>query len=221
MGKLLRLDAVSAPDGAEPDDIGTGHPMRELTELIAADPSSWTPELARRVGEFFDDRSGEWAEQRSDRSAVLADALDRGARGGPLSLAEPVVELGAGTGAGTRVLADSAGHVVAGDLAAGMLDHLPADLASRVRLDASCLPLADHSVGTLVCVNMFLFADEVRRVLAPGGALVRVSSIGDRTPIHLSDERLVAAMGGEFDVTSSSWGWGTWAVALRSAAAPT
>jgi SAM-dependent methyltransferase len=210
------LPAVVAPEGEPPEDIGTGHPMRAVTERVAADPSSWTAELAAQVGGFFDERAGEWAAQRSDRSEVLVDALDRGL---PAPSA-PVVELGAGTGAGTRVLAERCDHVVAGDLAAAMLANLPPQLADRVRLDGSRLPFADRSIGTLVCVNMLLFADEVRRVLAEDGALVWVNSIGERTPIHLGADAVAAALGDGFDLTASRCGWGTWAVARRSARRP-
>ncbi|MDQ7993899.1 MAG: methyltransferase domain-containing protein, partial [Propionicimonas sp.] len=128
----------------------------------------------------------------------------------------PVLELGAGTGSGTVALAAHFGHVVAGDHTAGMIRRLPAELASRVQLDASALPVRTGSVATLVCVNMFLFADEVRRVLGPRGALVWVNSIGERTPIHLSAERLADALGEGFAVTASRAGWGTWAVAQRT-----
>lgn len=213
---VRELPAVVEPMGDPPEDIGTGHPMREVTELVAADPAAWTPELAARVGGFFDEKANEWAAQRSDRSEVLIDALDRGAP----QLVTPVVELGAGTGAGTRVLADRVEHTVAGDLAGEMLRHLPSTLADRVQLDASALPFADRGVGTLVCVNMLLFADEVRRVLAPGGALVWVSSIGERTPIHLGAEAVAAALGEEFELTASRCGWGTWAVARRRSQGP-
>jgi SAM-dependent methyltransferase len=214
--QVTELAPVVPADGDPPEDIGTGHPMRDVTEQVAADPSSWTPELAARVGGFFDERAGDWAAQRSDRSEVLVDALDRG-------LPEPtgpVVELGAGTGAGTRVLAERCDHVVAGDLAAAMLQHLPAELADRVRLDGSSLPFADRSVGTLVCVNMLLFADEVRRVLGDRGALVWVNSIGERTPIHLSADAVAVALGDGFELTASRCGWGTWAVARRRPASP-
>ena len=67
----------------------------------------------------------------------------------------------------------------------------------------------DRSIGTLVCVNMLLFAGEVRRVLAPGGALVWVNSIGERTPIHLSADAVAAALGDGVTVTASRCGWGT------------
>lgn len=211
MGTVRHLPRVVPTGGDAPDDVGTGHPMRQVTEDVAADVDTWTPELARLVGAFFDDLAPVWNEGRTDRNSVLADALDRG---GPLP--GPVVEIGAGTGIGTGILADRFEHVVAGDLSGEMLGRLPPDLASRVRLDASRLPFARGSVGTLVCVNMFLFAGEVRHVLAPGGALVWVNSIGTRTPIHLSAERVGSSLGDGFDVVASEADWGTWAVAHRS-----
>jgi SAM-dependent methyltransferase len=206
------LAPVLAPEGDPPEDIGTGHEMRRITEAVAADASAWTPELAAQVGRFFDERAADWHTRSNARSeVVLADLLDRCD-----GFAEPMVELGAGTGSGTHHLAERFDHVVAGDLSGEMLRRLPAELASRVRLDASVLPFASGSVGTLVCVNMLLFADEVRRVLAADGALVWVSSIGECTPIHLSAEQVAAALGGDFEVTASRAGWGTWAVARRS-----
>ena len=175
---------------------------------MARDPDAWTPALAAQVGAFFDELASGWGHGRTDRSDVLRDALERGGE-----LPTPVLELGAGTGAGTRLLAERLGDVVAGDLAPGMIERLPAELARRIRLDASCLPVRSGSVGTLVCMNMFLFAGEARRVLRPGGALVWVNSMGPRTPIHLSAERVGDALGPDVDVVASEAEWGTWAVA--------
>jgi SAM-dependent methyltransferase len=212
------LPPVVGETGEAPEDIGTGHPMREVTERVAADPSAWNAELAVLVGSFFDERAPDWAATRSAPSEVLADALDRGMPAGSFggaALEGPAVELGAGTGAGTRVLAERFDHVIAGDLAGEMLARLPSTLASRVRLDAARLPLPARSVGVVVCVNMLLFAHEVDRVLADRGALVWVNSIGERTPIHLSAETVADAMGDGYDVVASRCGWGTWAVAHR------
>ncbi|MBU6217172.1 MAG: methyltransferase domain-containing protein, partial [Acidobacteria bacterium] len=118
-------------------------------------------------------------------------------------------------GAGTPVLVERIGPVLAVDLSAGMLAHLHVPGAQPVLADASRLPVATGSVGTLVCLNMLLFPDEVRRVLAPGGALVWVSSRGEHTPIHLSAEAVAEALGDGFEVTASRHGWSTWAVARR------
>jgi SAM-dependent methyltransferase len=205
------LDVVVPARGEAPDDIGTASPIRSVTERVAADPSAWTPDLAARLAEMFDDLAPDWHRHHdADRLAPLVDALDRG---GPF--VGPVLELGAGAGAGTSELVARFGSVVALDLAAGMLDRLRVPGAARVRADASRVPTADRTVGTLVCLNMLLFADEVRRLLRPDGALVWVNTIGGRTPIHLSAEAVVAALGDGFAVTASSASWGTWAVARR------
>ncbi|MHB1138583.1 MAG: class I SAM-dependent methyltransferase [Microthrixaceae bacterium] len=208
------LPPVVLPTDEEPADIGTGHVMRAITERVAADAKNWTPAVAAQVADFFGELAPEWQAETSARSQIaLADLLDRvGAE-----LTTPVLELGAGTGSGTVALAAHFGHVVAGDLTAGMIQRLPAELAARVQLDASALPVRSGSVATLVCVNMFLFAEEVRRVLLPRGALVWVNSIGERTPIHLSAEQVAASMGPEFAVTASRAGWCTWAIARRAA----
>ena len=208
---LQHLPAVVPPAGEPPRDIGTGHPMRDVTERVAADPAAWTPELAEFVVGIFDGIAPEWEAQIATESDdASADALERG---GPLP--EPVLELGAGTGAGTRRLHAKGYEVVAGDLSIEMLSRLDPRIAARVRLDASRLPFPDASVGTVVCVNMLLFREEFERVLRPDGALVWVNSIGECTPIHLSAERLAEVLGDGWSVTASRAGWGTWAVARR------
>jgi SAM-dependent methyltransferase len=211
-GEVRHLPRVVATSGEPPDDIGTGHPMREVTERVAADPRWWDAGRAAQVAGAFDELAAGWDQRvhAGELADALGDALDRGGH-----FRSPVVELGAGTGGGTRLLAERFPDVVAGDLSAGMLARLDSRLAHRLRLDASRLPLRSGSVGTLVCVNMLLFAGEVRRVLGPGGALVWVNSIGPRTPIHLSAGTVSAVLGADFEVVASEAGWGTWAVAHR------
>lgn len=185
--------------------------MREVTEKVARDPSSWTRELAEFVQSMFDELAPGWDDMVGDGVLeVIEDALARGA-----DLPAPVVELGAGTGAVTRVLASHASPVFAGDLSAEMLVRLDPALAARIRLDGSRLPFRDRSVGTLVCANMLLFPDEVDRVLREDGELVWVNSIGERTPIHLSADAVADSLGEGYQVTASQAGWGTWAVARR------
>jgi hypothetical protein len=204
------LPVLVPPTGEPPEDIGTGHPMRDVTERVARDPATWDAALAATVAAYFDDLAPVWPLERTDRSELLLDAL---VRGGPLG--GPVVELGAGTGAGTRALCERFDVVVAGELSGGMLGRLDAPGSLPVQLDAANLPFRDRSVGTVVCMNMFLFADEVRRVLRDDGALVWVNSIGERTPIHLPAEAVAEALGPQFEYCASRVGWGTWAVARR------
>lgn len=218
MRPIVQLDPIHLPEGPEPDDIGTGHRMRAVTETVAADAGEWTPGLAGEVRGFFDEMAAEWSADRPTHAGPLDDALDRGVARlhpgrGASAVAGSVLELGAGTGAATRLLDDRGFDVVAGDLSFEMLARLSGDWGHRVQLDGARLPFPDRRFAMVVCVNMLLFAAELRRVIAPGGLLVWVNGIGERTPIHLGAETLAESLGDGVDVVASRSGWGTWAVA--------
>jgi len=115
------------------------------------------------------------------------------------------------------VLADRVGSLVAVDLAAEMLAHAPGELAPRARADASVLPFADDSFDALLMVNMLLFPSEVDRVVAPGGCVVWVNTLGDQTPIHLPAEDVMSALPGAWSAKTARAGTGFW-VSLRRAA---
>lgn len=182
--------------------------MRTVTRDLAFG-GAWTDRHRRDVGALFDQLAPEW----NDRAAAneldaLGDALARGGiRHGGLWL-----DVGSGTGRATPLVAGVAGTVVALDLALEMLRLAPATWP-RVRADAGRLPVADAAAAGLVLVNCFLFPDEAARVLAPGGSLVWVNSLGEATPIHLSADDVAAATG--WDGVASEAGWGTWVVLRR------
>ena len=207
---VTHLPALLTPVGEPPEDIGSAHPMRQITEAVADDPLAWTPQVAQQVAGFFDEMAEGWAasQSRGRGQEVLQDLLSRSEL--PTGV---VVELGAGTGSGTALLQQHFEQVIAGDLSAEMLKRLPKELGQRVQLDSSALPFATGAVSVLACVNMMLFADEVVRVLAVDGVLIWVNSIGDRTPIHLSAERIAHALPAQFEVTASTANWGTWVLA--------
>jgi SAM-dependent methyltransferase len=229
---ITTLDVVH-PD---PDELlGEGndaHPMRQVTRQVAFEPGGWTPERAGKVTELFDGLAPEWhTRMSSERMTSLTDALDRGGvdaavtavdtagaglatPGGPL-----VVELGSGTGFGTPYLVDRYRRVVAVDLSFEMLRHAAATStdAPRVQADASRLPLRDGGAAVVVLVNMLLFPAEVDRVLAPGGVVVWVNSLGERTPIHLPADDVARALPGRWDGVASRAAGGTWCVLHRAA----
>ncbi|MFV2038868.1 MAG: class I SAM-dependent methyltransferase, partial [Acidimicrobiales bacterium] len=125
--------------------------------------------------------ASEWTADHDsvERSASVIDAFERGGVADGL-----VLELGSGTGLGTRVLRElRRGPIVALDLAAEMLQNAPAHYGERVRADSAALPIRDASVSVVVLVNALLFPAEVDRVLAPGGAVVWVNTLGDQPPI--------------------------------------
>jgi len=187
------------------------HPMRVVTR-DAANSNAWDASTAATVGSLFDSMAAEWHEKHSDteRTASLADALDRGALP-----AGRLVELGCGTGAGTAVISERRDVSAAIDLSAGMLAHADPANAPLVRADASTLPFPDECADVLVLLNMLLFPVEVDRILAPGGVIVWVNTGGEATPIHLTAEELVEALPGPWDAVASRAGTGTWAVARR------
>ncbi len=65
-------------------------------------------------------------------------------------------------------------------------------------------------------INMLLFPNEVDRVLAVGGAVVWINTLGDQTPIHLPVEDVALALPGSWHGVSANAGTGFWAVYRRS-----
>lgn len=186
--------------------------MRKVTRQVAFD-GAWNPERAAKIAALFDSMAPEWAIESVDptKAAPVADALRRGG----LDVSARWLELGSGTGAGTRVLASSVERLVACDIAAEMLARAPAEMAPRVRADASCLPFADDRFDVVLMMNMLLFPAEVDRVLASTGAVVWVNTLGDQTPIHLPVDDVVAALPGEWRGITARAGSGFWAVLTR------
>ena len=120
------------------------------------------------------------------------------------SMPRRVLDVGTGTGTAARAIAARwpEADVVGVDVAEGMLAEarrlLPSELAGRVRFvhaDASALPFADGSFDLVTLSNMIPFFDEIDRVLAPGGQVAFIWSVGDQTPIYVPPERLRAELG--------------------------
>ena len=188
--------------------------IREVTRQVAFEPGTWTPERAAQVAALFDGLAPSWHERPgAGRHEAVDDAL---ARGGPFP-AGPALEVGAGTGMISALLATRLMPLVSVDLSAAMLAVAPPALL-RVQADASSLPVAGGSMAVVALVNMFLFPAEVDRVLAPDGVLLWVNTRGDATPIYLSAEDVATALPGEWDGVAAEAGWGTWSTFRRAAA---
>lgn len=212
MIELLPRVIAELPD--RPEIGGPDHPMRKVTRQVAFEPTGWTPERAGKVTELFNTLAPEWHTRMNEaRQEPLRDALERGGVKGGLC-----VEVGSGTGFGTRELVGHFDRILAVDIAMEMLQRAPAAHGSRVCADASALPLENGSADAIVLVNALLFPKEVERVLARDGALVWVNSVGDRTPIHLSADDVELALPGRWRGTASEAGWGTWCVLRRASA---
>jgi len=209
--ELPPLDADQAAPGAAGDDVvdGSTSPIRAVTRQVAFD-GRWDEARARKVEALFDELASDWHSRQSEqRLAVVRDALVRGGVSGGRAL-----ELGSGTGFATPLLAGHFPAVFAMDLATEMLRRAPVAFP-RARVDAYRLPVRRSSVDAVVLINMLLFPAEVARVLAPGGTVVWVNSLGERTPIHLPAADVATAMGSGWHGVASRHGSGTWCVLRR------
>ncbi|MHB1712834.1 MAG: class I SAM-dependent DNA methyltransferase [Acidimicrobiales bacterium] len=214
---LHLLPRIVPEDPGRPDLAGEDHPMRQVTRQVAFDSTEWTPERAGKVAEIFDAMAPTWNERDDGKRVdvlrrVLGDALDRG---GPVPQGW-CLEVGCGTGSATPVLASYFTGVVAVDLSYEMLCRAPGDFGGRVLADGARLPTPGGSAAAVALVNAFLFPAEVDRVLGPGGVVIWVNTLGDRTPIHLPATDVVAALPGRWGGIASEASWGTWAVLRRA-----
>ena len=209
-GTIVWIDP--ARDVVQPARFGSDHPMRTVTRQIGGG-DGWSPERATFVAGVFDELSVGWhADHSSDvRLAPLEDALERGDVG-PGRL----VEIGSGTGAATERIAARRPVAAAVDLSPRMLALADGSLAPLVRADAGALPFAAGSVDVVVLVNMFLFAREFTRVLAPEGRFVWISTMGDETPIYVPPQEVIDLLPGDWTAKGSPAGTGLWLVARRS-----
>ncbi|MEV5412500.1 class I SAM-dependent methyltransferase [Thermopolyspora sp. NPDC052614] len=174
------------------------HPVRDGILDLSAGVGDATAEMTRNVPLRYDQvlrpafirfMGGNWAGVLpvEDEDAYLAEHV----RPGP----GPVLDVGAGTGRWTSVLAErfGAGDVLAVDLNAAMLGRLRAALPDvpAVRAGALALPLADASMGAVVCWNALqalpdasAVIGEIGRVLMPGGTFSLLTFRGADDPLY-------------------------------------
>jgi ubiquinone/menaquinone biosynthesis C-methylase UbiE len=178
------------------------------------------------VRRFFDRLAGGWDERVEPDSpehlAALAAALDH--------LESPprrALDVGTGTGAGALAIARwyPEAQVIGVDISPRMIvaaqAKVPEELAGRVDFsvaDAGSLDFEDESFDLVAQISVPAFFDEVTRVLAPGGYVVVVSSLGPATPFH-TPERVVRdgfARRGVAEVATGSGGRGTYFLGRRA-----
>jgi ubiquinone/menaquinone biosynthesis C-methylase UbiE len=196
-----------------------------ITRLVARFPRTW-PVLRPLVTRFFDNLAPVWDERvkpdAPEHLAALVEPVDR-------IQAPPAraLDLGTGTGAGALWLARRfpEAKVTGVDISEPMIEKarakLPDDLAGRVVFqvaDADRLPFGDGSFDLVTQISVPVFFDEVSRVLAPGGHVIVVSSLGAKTPFHTPEatvRKRFASRGVETLATGSA-GQGTFLLGRRS-----
>ena len=134
----------------------------------------------------FSSASEKYERGRPEYPAELQPWLAQQAGIGP---GQRVVDLGAGTGKFTKLLARSGAHVVAIEPVDAMRERLTQTLPGVQALPgtAEAMPLAPASVDVLVCAQAFhwfanaLALQEMHRVLRPGGKLALVWNVRDES----------------------------------------
>lgn len=207
---ITSFDRVVPAQDGKPTRLGATE-TQQFAASLAVSPQEWTRERARAVASRFDQLAPTWdAERGSYRLTPLSDAL---ARGGPWR-AGLCIEVGAGTGLLTSLLEKFWNPVLCVDLSTEMLRQNRHGL--RVRADAAGLPVPDGAAAAIVLGDVPLFAGEVVRTLARGGAVVWCNALGDDAPYHVPTATLVAALSAfgtaTWSAVDSNAGWGTWAV---------
>ena len=157
--------------------------------------------------------------RRPDSFAPVEAALDRlGAQ------PRRVLDLGTGTGAVARVVAERfpEAEVVGADLSPRMIEQARRLTdSSRVTYhvaDAQKLPFADGSFDLITLGNMIPFFDQLARLTAPGGHVLIAFSAGPETPIYVPPQRLRKELGrhGFMEFAEVSAGRGTAFLARKS-----
>ncbi|GAB3247858.1 hypothetical protein GCM10027448_10890 [Nocardioides dilutus] len=197
-----------ADDVAEDDQLhGSSHASRRMLDRLLADPDdlgAWSglqEEYARQAAIW-----SEWADTQPAYLRSVVDGLEHCPRGG-LTL-----EVGAGTGQATALLAEVCERVVTSDLNLAMMALAPPEPAPRMVCDVRRLPLRDASVDLVVGLNAVPHLGEFTRVLRPGGRILWCSSFGPHTPLYVEPDTLLVQLGGSWRGIAGRAGSGDWSV---------
>ena len=161
-----------------------------------------TPAPSNRA-HSFNAAAAQYAAHRPSYPPALFDAVENLA-GRPLTGAR-VLDVGAGTGIATTLLADRGAHVVAVEPGDGMAREFRRALPTvpLVRGDGDSLPFADASADFITYAQAWHWTDQERsvpeavRVLRPGGALALWWNIADHALPWLAaqDTRIARYLG--------------------------
>ncbi|MGW0809906.1 class I SAM-dependent methyltransferase [Nonomuraea sp. NPDC002799] len=174
-----------------------------IEELRGQRRASWE-EIGRACGMTRQGATRRWSRRlQAGVFGTVAPLYERGRPGYPPASAEwliprgagRVLDLGAGTGQFTRLLADAGLKVFAVEPSEGMRARLSAAVPSAIVREGAAerIPLADASVDAVVVAQAWHWVDpalavpEVARVLVPGGTLALVWNIRDTAEPWVAD----------------------------------
>jgi trans-aconitate methyltransferase len=199
------------------DDDPGNLPLPELTRRLAEQPALW-PKVRESLRQSWNRIAPQWeAHLRPDHLAPLEAALERVHR------CRRALDLGTGTGRGARLLRKRFPDalVVGVDLAEEMVKEA-ANQGGKphiryVAADGATLPFVDGAFELITAVNVFIFWEEVTRLLMPGGAIAVEYSLGEATPIYLpvADVQRHLSGVGEYEFENGRAGRGIWILARK------
>lgn len=172
---------------------------KAITRLVARAPWAW-PLMRRFVRGFFDRTAPGWDERVQPDAPEHLGAL-AAAAGRLKAPPRRALDLGTGTGAGALWLAREypEARVTGVDISEAMIELARSKLRNENKLsgrveflvaDAEKLPFTDGSFDLVIQISVPVFFHEVARVLAPGGHVLVVSSLGAKTPFHTPERTL-------------------------------
>ena len=193
--------------------------VRFATVVVVRRPKLWRL-FSRPLRREFDRLAPVWDSMRGpDTFAPLEAALDR-----LPSAPQRVLDVGTGTGAAARVVAERFPEtdVVGVDVSGRMVDEArrltECERITFQQADSERLPFDAASFDLVTLNNMIPFFDELARVVTLDGHVAVAFSAGSQTPIYVPTERVRSELRrrGFAELAEVSAGRGTALLARRS-----